>query len=136
MFGDGAVSDNNQILEIMYNDVLMSRVYCQEQPSSPRCEYLLNSTAMISDVLYNLYVSDVEVYLQNKTALSGLKFYASYDIVVPFTMGKSNIIQQISTLQFMEYFYAAIKTLYNEIASKRGNSTEADSAMTILLKNW
>lgn len=28
MFGDGAVSDNNQILEIMYNDVLMSRVYC------------------------------------------------------------------------------------------------------------
>lgn len=29
MFGDGAVSDNNQILEIMYNDVLMSKVYCE-----------------------------------------------------------------------------------------------------------
>jgi hypothetical protein len=28
MFGDGAVSDNNQILEIMYNDVHMSRIYC------------------------------------------------------------------------------------------------------------
>ena len=29
MFGDGAVSDNNQMLEILYNNILMSKVYCK-----------------------------------------------------------------------------------------------------------
>lgn len=136
MFGDGAVSDNNQILEILYNDVHMSRIYCSQQLSSPRCQYLLNSTASLSNILYELYLQDVQVYLQNKTTLSGLKFYASYDIPVNFSLGANSSSKQISTLQFMEYFYGASKKLHNEVEAGRGDSAEADFTMRVLLSNW
>lgn len=29
MFGDGAVSDNNQIYEMLYNNILMGKIYCK-----------------------------------------------------------------------------------------------------------
>lgn len=87
MFGDGAVSDNNQMLEILYNNILMSRVYCKMKNYDDRCQYLLDSTKKISNILYALYTTDVQVYLKNRTDLTNMKYYASYDIKVPFTVG-------------------------------------------------
>ncbi len=36
----------------------------------------------------------------------------------------------------MEYFYGAVKKLYNEVAVGRAYSDEADVAMRVLLANW
>jgi hypothetical protein len=58
MFGDGAVSDNNQIYEILYNNILMGKIYCSEEESS-RCAYIKNTTATISKILYRLYINDL-----------------------------------------------------------------------------
>lgn len=133
MFGDGAVSDNNQIYEILYNNILMGRIYCKEEESA-RCTYLKKNTAAVSNILYQLYVDDLEVYLKNSSMLTRTKFYESYEIEVPFRVGE--VSTNVKTLQFMEYYYYAIRKSYILITQGRERSEEGEQTMSILYDNW
>lgn len=39
-----AAGDNSQVLEILYNNALMSRTYCEASGYKDRCSYLLTSS--------------------------------------------------------------------------------------------
>lgn len=119
MFGDGAVSDNNQIYEMLYNNILMGKIYCKGEESA-RCAYLKKSTASVSNILYRLYVDDLEVYLKNVSMLTKTKFYESFEIKVPFRVGDTTT--EVKTLQFMEYYYYAIRKSYLLITEGRDDS--------------
>ena len=83
-----------------------------------------------------MYLDNVKVYLRNRTALSGFKFYASYGIEVPYYFGKEDNKEDISTMQFMEHYYGAVRKVCDEITAGRVKSFEADAAMNVLFRNW
>lgn len=56
--------------------------------------------------MYDAHQGYAEVFLANKTSLSGMKVLAYYDSKVPFTVGNTSL--KVSVLQFLEYFYAAV----------------------------
>ena len=85
LFADGAVSDNNQMMEFVYNNMQMTQIYCNDTNSS-RCQYILKSNNKIYNEVYSLYYNDVVVFLSNFTAVSKLLYYESYQIPVNFTI--------------------------------------------------
>lgn len=74
----------------------------------------------MSNILYQLYIDDLEVYLKNTSMLKRTKFYESFEIKVPFRVGDTNT--EVKTLQFMEYYYYAIRKSYILITEGRDNS--------------
>jgi hypothetical protein len=97
----------------------MGKIYCKGEESA-RCAYLKKSTASVSNILYRLYVDDLEVYLKNVSMLTKTKFYESFEIKVPFRVGDTTT--EVKTLQFMEYYYYAIRKSYLLITEGRDDS--------------
>jgi len=72
VFADAAVSDNNQLFELAYNRIVMTKSYCfsNKNTSIERCSHLLQSSHFITNYLYDLIVADMKVFNTNVTSFS------------------------------------------------------------------
>jgi hypothetical protein len=112
LIGDGAVSDNNQMLLIIFNNMVMSRIYCKDQ-YNVRCQHILKSNSYINQNMYALFISDIRVFLKNVTFLTKLQYFASYNLPVDYIV--NNKTTQVTTMQFMEYYYQSLQRVQLQI---------------------
>lgn len=105
IFADGSVSDNNQLLEIIYNEMLTTRSYCHSNSlyAMERCEYLLKSAEFICDILWKLLRDDMLAHNRNKTMLSGSKFYSFYE--TPIILNFNGLLVNVSVDLFNFYYF-------------------------------
>lgn len=114
IFSSAAVSSNNQLLEAIFNYAMNLHNYCsQDNSTSYECQYTLERSRGLSKKVYKYLIDDIRVYLINKTALTGIKYYSYYDQHVDFRM--ENFTTLITVKEFLEYYFYAAKNIQNLI---------------------
>lgn len=87
------VSQNSMFLELDYNRLLMTNIYCYDNQTYDkiRCGYILNSSKVLSSNYYRQAVGSMNRYLSDRTFLTNLQFYAAYEMKVELKVGTTTV---------------------------------------------
>ena len=134
VFADGAVSDNMQLLEFLYNKITMVYQYCGEGDfEADRCEFVKSSSKVIEDYLYGLMAIDIEDLVANNTFLGSPYFFYEF---VPINMTINQTSTSITSAQFMEYFIHATKKIRSILDTSGKLNSETDFIYKVLRTNF
>jgi hypothetical protein len=136
IFASSAVSNNNQLLEIVYNRATTLYTYCSDSATAQRCAFLLTDTRGLTSKVYSMLVDDLRVYLLNTTSLTGLDYYSYYDTTV--TLNLHDKLVQVTAKEFLEYFYYSVKKIQTstQVNSSSTAPLVIDESLYFLFTNW
>jgi hypothetical protein len=77
-------------------------------------------------------VSDIQVYLINKTALTGMRYYSYYDDMVDLYLQNRTI--SITVKEFLEYYFYGVKYIHSIISANK--SQDVSISLQFLVQNW
>lgn len=134
IFADAAVSDNMQMLEILYNKIIMYEQYCKaEQFDAKNCRLAKQSASNIYQDLYSLMAVDIRDMVRNETFFRNK--YFTYEFV-PINMTIGGKYFTVDTFQFMEYYIRSFRQIDHELETQ-GSLTDTSLSIILTLKdNW
>lgn len=132
IFADSAVSDNMQLMEMIYNSIIMLGQHCHVSPDPVRCQETKNSLTSMENILTELLARDIEDVVRNVTFL-GHKYFA-YEIAEVNATYNGTIVT-VGTFQFMENYVRESKHLLNSLKSN-DYVPDFDDSIENLRANW
>lgn len=133
IYADSAVSDNMQLLEILYNNIMMFDQHCSGNVTSADCLALSRSASDTEDILTELLALDVQDVVRNVTFF-GHRYFVYEVAEVNMTLNGTRVA--VGTFQFMEYFVRHCKALFRQMQRGEVGSEEYREIVANMKANW